>query len=237
MNPPPQSLNTQAVFFDVGDTLVHVHPSVGEVYAGVAAGHGAKLEPGDVQGRFDEAWDQMRSGIPPGANRYRVFPGGELGWWREIVRRSFAGTGFDPDPHFTEFFGVFAGASAWRAFPEAERTLEGLRARGLRLGVISNWDSRLPALLEALGLRRYFSLVLYSSAEDVEKPAQEIFRRAARRCGVKPAHALHVGDRLEEDYRGARAAGLRAVLVDRKGKLALNGADVVHDLSQLGSYL
>lgn len=232
MDQPPEP-STQAVFFDVGETLVHVHPSVGEVYAQLAAERGAEVDAGAVQLRFDETWRQMTSMVPRGANRYRLFPGGELGWWREVVRRSFEGSGFDPLPHFEDFFDAFSGAGAWRAFPETAPVLEGLSARGLRLGVISNWDSRLPALLEAVGLRRYFSLVLYSSAEDVEKPAAEIFQRAARRCGVEPARALHVGDRLEEDYLGARAAGLRSLLVDRRGKAHRDGVDVVADLAQV----
>lgn len=232
---PP--LRTQAVFFDVGETLAHVHPSVGEVYARLAAGHGAEVDCAGLQARFEETWKEMASSVPRGANRYRVYPGGELGWWREVVRRSFGGSGFDPMPHFREFFDAFSGSGAWRAFPETRRVLEGLRDRGLRLGVISNWDSRLPSVLEALELRRYFSLVLWSSAEDVEKPCREIFERAARRCGVEPARALHVGDRLEEDYRGARSAGLRAVLVDRRGRLDAREAEVIPDLTHLAGYL
>ncbi len=225
------------MFFDVGDTLVHVHPSVGEVYARVAGGHGARVDGGAVQARFDAAWEEMRARVPRGANRYKHFQGGELGWWREIVRRSFEGSGFDPLPHFEEFFDVFSGTEVWRPFPDTVPALDGLRARGLRLGVISNWDSRLPALLEALGLRRYFSLVLCSSAEDVEKPAPEIFRRAARRCGVEPAVALHVGDRLEEDYKGARAAGLRAVLIDRGGRADGRAPEVISNLSEVEALL
>lgn len=221
----------------MGDTLVHVHPSVGEVYARLARAHGAEVEAQALQARFEGAWEEMTARVPPGANRYRVFPGGEVAWWREVVRRTFAGAEFDAEPHFGEFFEAFSGGVAWRAFPEVVPTLEALRARGTRLGVISNWDSRLPVLLEALGLRRYFALVLYSSAEDVEKPSPEIFQRATQRCGVEPARALHVGDRLEEDYRGAQRAGLRALLVDRRGRAAGAAAEVVADLSQVVGYL
>lgn len=235
--PSPHPYPPQAIFFDVGDTLVHVHPSVGEVYSRLARRHGAKAEPAVVQGRFEAAWSSMVAAVPRGANRYRVFPGGETGWWREVVRRSFEGVGFDPEPHFQEFFDAFSGGQAWRPYPEAAAVLADLAARGLLLGVISNWDSRLPALLEALGLHRYFSTIVYSAAEDVEKPAAEIFRRAACRSGVEPARALHVGDRLEEDYRGARAAGMRALLVDRRGRTRREQVDAVDDLTRIAEHL
>jgi putative hydrolase of the HAD superfamily len=237
VTPSPSPYTPRAVFFDVGETLVHVHPSVGEVYARVAKRHGVVADPAAVQQRFNAAWSSMVASVPRGANRYRVFPGGEIGWWREVVRCSFAGMGFDPQPHFQEFFDAFSGGQAWRQYPEASAVLDDLAARGLRLGVISNWDSRLPALLEALGLRRYFSTIVYSAAEDIEKPAAEIFRRAARRGGVEPARALHVGDRLEEDYRGARAAGMRALLVDRGGKARGQGIEAVGDLTQIAEHL
>lgn len=216
---------------------MHVHPSVGEVYARIARTHGFEVDSRTVQTRFDAAWGAMRLRVPRGSNRYRLFPGGEAGWWREVVSLSFEGSGFDPAPHFEEFFDTFADAGAWETFPDAVPVLQELTARGVRLGVISNWDSRLPALLEGMGLRRYFSTVLYSAAEDVEKPSAEIFRRAAQRCGVDPERALHVGDRLEEDYRGARAAGLRALLVARRGESGGNGAEVVTDLGQVSGHL
>lgn len=225
------------MFFDVGGTLVHVHPSVGEVYARLARRHGAEAEAGLLQERFEAAWRSMTASVPSGVNRYRFFPGGESGWWLEVVRRSFEGMEFDPEPHFQEFFDAFSGGDAWRPYPETRAVLDQLAARGLRLGVISNWDSRLPALLEALGLRRYFSTIVYSAAEDVEKPAAEIFRRAARKGGVKLERSLHVGDRLEEDYRGARAAGMRALLVDRRGGARDRGVEAVRDLTRIAERL
>jgi len=233
----PSEQSIQAVFFDVGNTLVHVHPSVGEVYSRLAESHGVQVPAETVQERFNATWEEMASRIPKGVNRYRRYPGGELGWWRDIVTGTFEGTGYEPEEHFNDFFDTFASESAWRRYPDAERVLEDLSARGMKLGVISNWDSRLPVLLEALGLRKYFSLVLYSAAEDVEKPAAEIFRRAARRSGVKPGCALHVGDRLVEDYQGAKGAGLQALLVTRNGGSRVDGAEVVTDLTQISGYL
>jgi putative hydrolase of the HAD superfamily len=93
-------------------------------------------------------------------------------------------------------------------------TLEALRGRGYRLGVISNADGRAEQALDAAGLRPYFELVIDSGLVGVEKPDPRIFHLAAERMGVQPAEALYAGDIFEIDVEGARAAGMRAVLLD-----------------------
>ena len=87
------------------------------------------------------------------------------------------------------------------------------------MGVVSNWDSRLPHVLKMLELEPFFEQVAVSHLEGVEKPDPLIFRRVLRRMDVGPEKALHVGDVPELDLRGARAAGIDAILVDRKGKV------------------
>ena len=95
-------------------------------------------------------------------------------------------------------------------------TLGALEAAGLRLAVVSNWDRRLPDILAGLELSGYFSEVVVSASEGIEKPASAIFHRALERLGVLPERALHVGDSPVEDYLGAEMAGLSAALVDRR---------------------
>lgn len=97
-------------------------------------------------------------------------------------------------------------------------TLDTLAARGLPLAIVSNWDSQLPRLLELRGLAPYFRTVSVSAIEETGKPGAEIFRRTCERLGVAAGEALHVGDSLRDDYDGARAAGLRALLLDRRGE-------------------
>jgi putative hydrolase of the HAD superfamily len=84
--------------------------------------------------------------------------------------------------------------------------------------IVSNWDSTLPSLLERLGLAAAVDDVVVSALVGVSKPARGIFDEAVRRAGVAHAEALHVGDSLTDDYHGARDAGLRALLVDRRGR-------------------
>jgi putative hydrolase of the HAD superfamily len=80
---------------------------------------------------------------------------------------------------------------------------------------VSNWDSHLPRLLDGIGLAEQFGSIVVSAIEETGKPDPEIFLRACARLNVLPEQALHIGDSLVEDFEGARAAGLRALLLDR----------------------
>lgn len=106
-----------------------------------------------------------------------------------------------------EFVDDFVRALRFRTVPGAAETLARLRARGLALGVVANWDCALPRHLEALGLRG-FSIVVTSADVGVAKPDPAIFRFALERLGVAAGRALHVGDE-PADAEGAVAAGMR----------------------------
>ena len=92
------------------------------------------------------------------------------------------------------------------------RTLHELRARGLKLGVITNGPSALQRRkLAALALDRSFDAILVSGEEGVRKPDAEIFRRALARLEVEAHDAMFVGDHPVADVEGAHRAGLLAV--------------------------
>jgi putative hydrolase of the HAD superfamily len=126
-------------------------------------------------------------------------------------------------------------ALRFRAFPDAAPALAALRSKGCRLGVVSNWDVSLHEVLRSTGLAERVDVVLTSAQEGVAKPDPEIFVRALHRLGgVDPRAALHVGDELESDVRGALAAGLGAVLIDRDGTAGEQpGVSVVRSLADL----
>jgi putative hydrolase of the HAD superfamily len=111
--------------------------------------------------------------------------------------------------------GALIAAIEWRAYAEVAPVLAGLRARGIRLAVVSNWDAALGEVLGALGLEPFFEVVLASAPEGRSKPDPELFRRALARVGVEPHEAIHVGDSEEHDVLGARAAGIEPVLLRR----------------------
>jgi len=224
----------QAVLFDVGGTLFEARPGAPEVYATVLSRLGGPVTADEVAPVFQRVWADLTQLHPRGLDRYHQFKGNEWEWWGEFVRRVLGELGH-PAPWesaLSELMGAFANPELWYVFPEVTEVLGRFRLDGVRLAVVSNWDSRLPVLLERLGLKGFFDELLVSSLEGVEKPDIEIFHRAAARLDVSPDHCLHVGDSPLDDYRGAESAGMRAVLVDRDGIFG-NGYIRVADLRGL----
>ena len=101
--------------------------------------------------------------------------------------------------------------------PDVIPALEALRARRLRLVVVSNANGTLRAHMDRLDLTRRFDAVLDSADEGVEKPDPRFFAIALERSGAERATTIHVGDLYHVDVVGARAAGLRGVLLDEAG--------------------
>jgi putative hydrolase of the HAD superfamily len=124
-------------------------------------------------------------------------------------------------------------AVRFRAYPEVPAALERLRAGGARLAVVSNWDVSLHDVLERTELRGRVDAVVISAEVGVAKPDPAIFRTALERLGAKASDAIHVGDSVEHDVAGARAAGLEAVFVARNGAQAPDGVRVVTSLDGL----
>jgi putative hydrolase of the HAD superfamily len=207
-----------AVTLDAAGTLFTVAAPVGETYARIAARHGIERRPAELETRFRAAFRAAPPQACPDPEPQRL-GACERGWWRRVVRATLDAPD-DPgfDACFDQLFAHFATPGAWRVHPDVHPALAELRARAVRLAVVSNFDRRLGTILTGLGLAPSFDLVLASTAVGAAKPAAAIFARAVAGLGVDAAHALHAGDGLREDVHGARAAGLRAVLVDRTGE-------------------
>jgi putative hydrolase of the HAD superfamily len=103
------------------------------------------------------------------------------------------------------------------AYPDALPALRELRERGLRLAAVSNWDCSLPQVLERCGLGELLDGAVSSAVSGARKPDPAIFTSALELVDCGRDEALHVGDTPEEDVEGARAAGIRALLIDRNG--------------------
>lgn len=127
---------------------------------------------------------------------------------------------------------------SFNPYPESESVLRALSRTGTKLYVVSNWDIQLVKVLDDLGWARFFEGVVVSAVLGVEKPAPGIFNEALRMAGVPAAKALHVGNDLVTDVRGACEAGIDTVYVAREGDLEDPGATfVVRDLTGLPEIL
>ena len=126
----------------------------------------------------------------------------------------------DFETFFERVYEAFRSEDHWRVYEDVVDSgiLQTLKHRGVVLGVISNWDSRLPDTLEAMGLARHFDFILASTVVGAAKPDQKIFEEALERSGVKSAQACHIGDEPVADIKGAGQAGVDAILIDRTGR-------------------
>jgi putative hydrolase of the HAD superfamily len=204
----------RAVFFDAGATLLHPNPPVEEIYAREFAADGARFSSEEFARALTRAWEEVHA--QPVADRYGGVRGETAFWHRFLNRvRGILDGGTVSHEVFARLAAHFRDPASWAVFEDVAPALDALEERGFLLAVVSNWDSYLPALLEGLGLRGRFRTVSVSAIEETGKPEPEIFRRTCERLGISPAQALHVGDSLAEDYEGARAAGLSALLLDR----------------------
>jgi len=121
--------------------------------------------------------------------------------------------------------------------PGTGRALESLRDAGYRLGVISNADGRIEALLQSRGLREHFEFVIDSHVVGVEKPDPRIFMAGVERMGMAAGECLYVGDLYPVDVLGARGAGLQALLLDPMDRLSHYPVDRVRSVLELPRYL
>jgi putative hydrolase of the HAD superfamily len=223
-----------AVTLDAAGTLFAPREPVGATYARIAARHAITLDPVATGERFRAA---MRAAPPlafPGVAPDRR-AGAERGWWRAVVHTAFGGdaAGRSFEACFAALFDYFARADAWALDEGAFDTLRALRAAGLRLAVVSNFDGRLPPLLAALGITPLVDAVVHSTAHGAAKPDPRLFHVAARLLDARPADVLHVGDDIDLDVHGALAAGFGAMLLDRTGSQPPNGVTVLRRLRDL----
>ena len=221
---PAESRRILAVLFDAVGTLILPRESVGETYARFARPHGVELP----AGRLDEAFSRVLRAAAP-----NVHPGLPLGeaalrerdWWRARVRETFrAADGSsrlsDFDACFAQLWRHYAGAHAWRLAPGAHAGLDALAQRGLRLGVLSNFDQRLRCVLRELGLHERFEVVTLPADAGAAKPERAIFDVCLKRLGLAPQRALYVGDQATLDLAAAQGAGLLALDVGTLPDLA-----------------
>jgi putative hydrolase of the HAD superfamily len=196
---------------------MRVRGSVGAAYAGVAAEHGVELDADDTEARFRAAFERMPPLCFP-AGLEAELPELERDWWKRLVREVLSHVDFaDFGAYFDQLFDYFTDAQSWELYPDVRTALEGIESRGARMAVVSNFDARLTRICEGLGIAAFFDAVVISSRCGHAKPDPSIFQIALKQIGVPPGEALHVGDSEAEDIRGAEAAGLRALLVIRRG--------------------
>ena len=235
--PSPDKAGVKAVFFDAGNTLLLPHPSVEEVCAQVLAGHG-----------YHPPLEAVRRGLERAERYYEerywtddTFWASEeeaAAMWSEMYALAVEEVGVDSPPALgRELYDEFGKGDRWALYPDVIPAMERLRGMGMRMGIISNWDVRLPGLCHHLGVSRYLDFVISSANLGRIKPEASIFQAALDRLGLEAWEAVHVGDHYYADVLGARAAGIHPVLLDRWGLAASADCAVIASLLELPDLL
>ena len=204
----------RAAFFDAVGTLIFPSPPAHEVYASVAARQGATLDPRVVRERFVAAYKKEEAADR--ASGWQTSEERERTRWRTIVTAALAELP-DPEAGFLDLFEHFAQPASWHVNPDAAAVLGAFSRRGLMLGMGTNYDSRVERVVAGLPeLAPVASRLVISAAVGFRKPAAEFFQEVIRTAGCEPHEILFVGDDVENDFDGARAAGLHSLLLDPK---------------------
>jgi putative hydrolase of the HAD superfamily len=200
----------RAVLFDVGNTLHHLdHAWIAESIS--AHGHpttARQVQEAEYHGKAEvDRRFRVRADTGNDSSRQTDYVGIILGALGVPAARHAAIA--------EAFHAENSRDSLWRVMhDDTPDVLAALRARGLRLGVVSNADGRIGAAMARTGLDQHLDAIVDSHVVGVEKPDPRIFRLALDACDVAPHEALFVGDIYEIDVRGARNAGMDAVLID-----------------------
>jgi putative hydrolase of the HAD superfamily len=208
----------RAVFFDAGETLVYPHPSFPELLAQVLAHQGHIVDPADIR----EKVHVVSSIFTEAANRGELWSTSRersRRFWARVYSRLLGELGVPfGDGVKDAVYSAFTDLANYRLFPDVVSTLEALRALGLTLGLVSNFEEWLERLLESLGVTPFFAIRVISGVEGVEKPDPRIFLLALERAGTMPSESVYVGDSPSFDVEPARSVGMFAVLLDRRGR-------------------
>jgi HAD superfamily hydrolase (TIGR01509 family) len=200
----------RGVLFDWGDTLFSP-PDAGKVIVAAASERGVRIDPEKARELWSELWDagktpeELAKGRDLSAAAHREV-------WTALFARAntavpdIAGTLYERvmDPH------------AWIPYPDTEPTLRALRARGVKIGIVSNVPQDLRPIFAAHHLANLVDAFTHSFEVGAEKPAPAIFLRACEAIGTKPGETLMVGDHPVADS-GALKAGLRFYLLPPDG--------------------
>jgi len=221
----PSPTPLRAVFVDVGETLMRPDPSWEALYARAFADYGVTVEIVALQVALRSVYQGGGYGFDG-----TFEPSPERSHQRLVEMDRWAFSQLDlapvPDDFFVHLASLFADPASWLVFADVRPALAALKARGLVVGAVSNWAWQLPELLEGLGLTADMDFVAASARIGYDKPHPGIFQWALERAGVAADEVIHVGDHLDADVAGARAVGIEAVLIDRRGRYADPPADV-----------
>jgi putative hydrolase of the HAD superfamily len=209
----------KVIFLDAVGTLFGVKGSVGKVYAQIAQRFGVEVASDALNKAFFQSFKTASPPIFPQSKPEEI-PKREFEWWHAIALHTFEQVGVldqfsDFSAFFTSLYAHFNTAEPWFVYPDVLPALQHWQQLEIELGVLSNFDSRLYSVLQALDLTQFFTSITISTEVGAAKPDPKIFAVGLDKHHCCADSAWHIGDSCQEDYHGAKAAGLRAIWLQR----------------------
>lgn len=209
----------ETVLFDMGYTLLAPHPSFEDLVVSTLANHGLSTTSQAIRAAEGVAWQRANERLTD--RRFTLDPDLSNDFWCGFydILLQHAGVLATPDPSLNRsLVDVFTTHRSYAFYDDVLPVLERLRARGTRLGVISNWEGWLHDLLVDRGMVDSFECIIVSGAVGLEKPDPAIFELAFAEMGVTAAQCTYVGDSIEYDVTPSIALGVDPILIDRRGR-------------------
>jgi len=220
--------------------LFRVRGSVGEIYANTAKNYGLALSDSKINESFKKAFAEAPPlcfpEIPKEASKVTL----EYKWWEDLVGNVISPKEFKNENEFKLFFGelynIFSKKNTWEIYDDVLPFLNKLKGNSYRLGIISNFDSRLHQILEILEIKNYFEVIVCSSEIGFAKPQKEIFLQSIP-SDIKKSEVAMIGDHFDLDITPAKALGLEAFWIQRHPKTTPLGMKAYKTLLELPLFL
>ena len=228
----PDRSSVKVLLLDVGGVLVR--PSFDRL-AGALTAHGVFADPVAMAAAEPRAKKTLDRPPSPGLST-----DAERGWhyFNLVLSQARIPRSAATDAALAEVKAWHGQHCLWEdVLPGVRPGLESLRGAGLRLAAVSNSNGTLLRLFDRLGFTSLFEVILDSQVEGIEKPDPRLFRLALEKLGAPAGDALHAGDFYNVDVVGARAAGIRPVLVDEAGLYPDADCPRVASLAELAGHL
>ncbi|XP_016939427.2 rhythmically expressed gene 2 protein [Drosophila suzukii] len=208
------------VTFDVTDTLLRLEDPLRQYHRTAEEFGVTGVDRRRLEQCFRQQFKAMSSEHP---NFGRFSPGLDWQqWWLQLVTRTFGCVDQGLSPEKLERIGhrlidIFRTSAGWHHVDGAQELVQSVRNAGKCVGVISNFDPSLPKVLDAMGFASKFDFILTSYEAGVMKPDPGIFEIPLKRLQIPADQALHIGNKLDFDYEGARNCGWSGLLVNDGG--------------------